>query len=987
MKQISLPGTPSTDSNPPLKNRPPPLPARFLAIVLFGIICLWGGLYLLDPPYEPARASALHTLLETLYVAGISAIFSIAWYTPRGEYRRRLALIACLCVPAGLFGLLHFLTHPGMPDLLVANNPAMSFYFKHIAHLATPLAFLALVLASPSAPISINQRWSALAIALAVSLPLAAYGFTLSEEQAPRILSNASGLHILAIALFLSTPFLARYRAEMENPDSCYLYYACILGALAEICLIPDSKPGISTPLNLLGHIYSNLSIFTFFVALYGEAVRHPYAQLRHARDAARDDAERLNTVLHSSTDGLIVTDTNLRIQSANPAIFQILGHTEPDLAGSSLGELLAPLDEQGHELTAKAADCLRYGRLRGEILTHTRHNPAKDLITIEYSVSPVSGNQGQSNGVVLMIRDITGESKLRQQLLESANYARNLFDSTPDAAFTIGPDGIVSDVNIAAEKATNRNRRQLVGSHFPLLFSDPVRAHEAQEDAIAGAKVHKLALALKREGGGILHVNCHITPYFDETRCIKGAFAALHDVTDMHQALIQLQFQSKHDALTALPNRRAFHDHLARTIAPGDDISIAVMVIDLDDFKDINDTLGPIAGDDLLKEIASRLTRVLGNSGLVARLGGDEFAVLVASTTHTIVAEQLADELRASISAPIQLAGRELIVNSSIGISLHPEDSGDADSLLKNADTAVYHAKKNGKNHWQRFKPEMNDALLRRIDIAQHLRHALARSELTLHYQPQVNLQGNEVVGVEALLRWHSAELGTVSPFEFIPVAEETGLILPIGTWVLEEACRQGADWRATLGIELGVAINLSARQFRDNSLTDQVKEALATTGLPPFLLELELTESMVMHDAAGATATMTALKGLGAKLSIDDFGTGYSSLAYLKRFPIDSLKIDRSFVMDIPGDANDTAIVRSILAMAHGLGLKVVAEGAETDRQMDFLRNHGCDIVQGYFVSRPLPANDVPAFLERWHETLTPPPVQRHPETGVTA
>ncbi|MBS1190057.1 MAG: diguanylate cyclase/phosphodiesterase with sensor(s) [Rhodocyclaceae bacterium] len=449
-----------------------------------------------------------------------------------------------------------------------------------------------------------------------------------------------------------------------------------------------------------------------------------------------------------------------------------------------------------------------------------------------------------------------------------------------------------------------------------------------------------------------------------------RGAVLVLRDVTEMQQVRIQLQFQATCDPLTALPNRRIFRERVQQAMARARRKGrlAAIMLIDLDDFKDVNDSLGHAVGDDLLKGMALRLAESLGETDTVARIGGDEFGVLVEDLAQVEDIQPLADKVLEAAAAPLCLEGHEVTVNCSIGVSVLPVDSDDADTLLRNADTAMFAAKESGKSACRYYTDDMNAVVQRRVHLGNRLRNALLRSEFSLHYQPQVDLDSGAVVGVEALIRWNSEDLGCVSPAEFIPIAEASGQIVPIGDWVLAEACRQAALWYRQSGHSLSVAVNISARQFRDSDIVGSVTRVLAETGLPVHLLELELTESMLMRDAARAAETLARLKEIGVRIAIDDFGTGYSSLSYLKRFPIDHLKVDRSFVIDISGSQHDRAIVCAIVALAHNLGLKVIAEGAETAEQMAFLQKLGCDQVQGYYVSRPRPAADVPGFLRDW-------------------
>jgi len=421
------------------------------------------------------------------------------------------------------------------------------------------------------------------------------------------------------------------------------------------------------------------------------------------------------------------------------------------------------------------------------------------------------------------------------------------------------------------------------------------------------------------------------------------------------------------HDALTGLPNRLLFGERVSQAIARAERTQrgLAVLFIDLDRFKNVNDTLGHGAGDAVLKACADRVARCLRDTDIVARISGDEFAVLVEPCAQPAAAIAVARKILGAIERPLIIQGHEIVLTGSIGISIYHEDGRDPETLLKHADIAMFRAKEHGRNNYQFYSAQMNPHSLERLALESALRRALDRGEFALHYQPKFDLKTGGITGVEALLRWRHAELGNVSPAQFIPIAEETGLIEPIGAWVLKEACEQAARWQAQGLRGIRVAVNLSARQFRNQKLGRDIRKCLVESGLDPSLLELELTESMVMQDPEQAASMLNELKSLGLSLSIDDFGTGYSSLAYLKRFPIDSVKVDRSFVKAIPQDAEDVAIVEAVIALAHSLRLRVVAEGVETQEQHGHLQGLGCDEMQGYYKSKPLPVEEITRFL----------------------
>jgi diguanylate cyclase (GGDEF)-like protein len=443
----------------------------------------------------------------------------------------------------------------------------------------------------------------------------------------------------------------------------------------------------------------------------------------------------------------------------------------------------------------------------------------------------------------------------------------------------------------------------------------------------------------------------------------------SMHYSIERKRYQVALEHQANYDSLTGLPNRSLLLDRLRQSVH-GQRLphGVAVVFIDLDHFKFVNDSLGHSTGDKLLQGMAERLRLALRDGDTVARLGGDEFVLVLNEQSNEEVIYRAMQRISAEVAAPMDIDGRELVITCSAGISLYPQDGPDVDTLLKNADAAMYRAKDHGRNNFQFFTSEMNERVNERLALENALRRALERNELALHYQRRVDLRTGAVTGAEALVRWLHPEWGLVHPARFIALAEETGLIVPIGEFVLREACRQTRAW-LDAGLKPGVvSVNLSARQFRREGLVRQVSRVLVDTGLDPRHLEMELTESTVMHNVEAAIATLQGLKGLGIALSVDDFGTGYSSLAYLRNLPIDKLKIDRSFVRDIGGgEANEGVLAQAIISLGHNLGLHVVAEGVETDAQVRFLRRHGCDEVQGFYYGEPADAPRHAAVLAR--------------------
>jgi diguanylate cyclase (GGDEF)-like protein/PAS domain S-box-containing protein len=495
----------------------------------------------------------------------------------------------------------------------------------------------------------------------------------------------------------------------------------------------------------------------------------------------------------------------------------------------------------------------------------------------------------------------------------------------------------------------------------------------DAWAEHIALLEAHKpfrdMELCRADEGGRKIWISISGEPVFDSSGAFKGYRGVGKDITERKLDEEQIQFLANHDALTALPNRAMFTEvlNLAIQNARRYGRNFAVLFIDLDRFKIINDTLGHEAGDKLLQEMGKRLTHTVRASDVVARLGGDEFVVLVQEVSEPKQIAPVARKILAALVQPMMMQGQECRVTASIGICMYPTDAQDEQALMKNADIAMYRAKEDGKNNYKFYSQEINLHSFERLALETSLRRGLERNEFLLHYQAKLDLNTRVVTGVEALIRWKHPDLGMVPPGQFIPLAEETGLIVPIGKWVLNTACAQVAAWQKQGLPPLRMAVNLSARQFADDNLVQDIKDALAATGIDADLLELELTESMVIQNTERAGRVLAEIKALGARLAIDDFGVGYSSLAHLKRFPIDTLKVDRSFIRDIPQDPEDKAITEAIIAMGKSLSLTVVAEGVETLEQQDFLRDHACDEMQGFYFSKPIPPEQFADLLRK--------------------
>jgi len=567
----------------------------------------------------------------------------------------------------------------------------------------------------------------------------------------------------------------------------------------------------------------------------------------------------------------------------------------------------------------------------------------------------------------------------IERKAVEDALYVEReravvTLNSIGDAVLSTDISGKITYLNLVAETMTGWRREEATGKLLVEVFriidgTTRKPARDPMEMAVEQNRTVGLTVncILIRRDGFESAIEDSAAPIHDRAGRVLGAVIVFHDVSAARAMTVQMTHSAQHDLVTNLPNRLLLNDRINQSIALArrQKRPVAVIFLDLDHFKFVNDSLGHATGDKLLESVSKRLLAAVRGADTVSRQGGDEFVILLSEIAHSEDAATSAAKILLALNAPHSIAGQVLHIDGSIGISIYPEDGQDAETLIKNADTAMYHAKENGRNNFQFFTPDMNLKAVRRQSLEGRLRQALEREEFFLHYQPKVNLQTGEITGVEALIRWQQAE-GLLLPSQFVAIAEDCGLILPIGRWVLREACRQARAWQLA-GLPFNrISINVSAVEFRDKGFVEGLRTILSETGLEARYLDLELTEGVLMKDAESTAAVLQELKMLGVHLAVDDFGTGYSSLSYLQQFPIDVLKIDKSFVHQISGDLNDSAIVSAIIEMGKSLKHRVIAEGIETEEQLAFLRARHCAEGQGYLFSPPVAAVQLAALLQ---------------------
>ena len=664
-----------------------------------------------------------------------------------------------------------------------------------------------------------------------------------------------------------------------------------------------------------------------------------------------------------AAANAIAIVDLHGMLIRANPAFFHVLQREVHDHIAIVLAEYL---DAESWQQLGRCCNALLQDNappLQEEFQIAARGGPR---VWVDLSMALMKDERGAPLYYVLQMQDISERRRVDGEL----KLAASVFNSSSEGVYIADQNGIIISVNPAFTQITAWQPDEVVGQHVSFFQSDDLQPAEFYAEikrSLLDVNFWQGELWTRVKDGRAVLTRLSITRILNESGKAQRFVAVFNDITELRQKDERLLYQAYHDALTDLPNRVMLTERMLVEFqrAQRKRLMVALLFLDIDHFKYTNDTLGHDVGDMLLRSVASRLLGTVRESDLVARLGGDEFVVLLPEVAELKNVSLVAQKITESMTASFHLQGHDLRITVSIGISVFPQDSMSPTTLLRHGDTAMYRAKEQGRNNAQFYTPTLDRQIKERFVMETSLRRALERNEFLLYYQPKLDFRTGHIIGAEALLRWKHPEMGMVPPGQFIALAEETGLIAPIGDWVLAVACKDTKRWR-DMGYEnLCVAVNLSARQFRQTDLVQRIQLILEETGLDASGLELELTESMIMHNPQETIVALHRLKEMGMSLAVDDFGTGYSSLSYLKRFPIDTLKIDRSFVNDIHTDADDAAITVTIINLAKSLRLSVVAEGVETREQFDFLNNAGCEYMQGYFFSRPVPADEFEQML----------------------
>ncbi len=752
--------------------------------------------------------------------------------------------------------------------------------------------------------------------------------------------------------------------AVVGDPMVKYVHPDSLPGVLARIAEMREdddySQPAELTLVRLDGGV---LDVESVSVRTRWEGEPAFQVILRDLTERRRAEASlryQANLVQHVS-DAIIGVDGEGVVESWNPAAEKTYGFTAEEAIGRRLDELVGAPDGFGRE------------PMEPHESVHRRADGSP--VDVRVSVAQVRDVHAVT-GSVVVCADITESRRAEAERRAADQRYTAVVEALEEGIIVTDDAGRVAAANPAAERILGE---VTIGADFFSVFSGERLAthtdgrpfdkgdHPAAVTLRSGEPGTGVLMGVARDGRDRRWLSIHSRPLVaeGETRPY-GVVCSFSDVTERRSAENQLSYQAKHDALTGLRNRATFVEALEQGLAHArrSGSTVSVLFVDLDRFKTVNDSMGHLDGDEVLVAIGKRLHAATRNIDTVARLAGDEFVVLCLDLPSPEAAERRAQELAELVEQPISLSsGRQVVITASVGVSFVQGGVADAEEVLRDADVAMYHAKQKGRARVERFDQALRAQAQRRLDIERDLRIAIEEGQLDVYYQPIASMLSNKVVGVEALVRWNHPTRGPITPGEFIPIAEETGLVLPLGTWVLEQACAQMARWKATVpgAHAMHVSVNLSGRQLGDPELVATIAEALRKSGLDPESLWLEITESVLMDDAAGAARTLAAVRALGVHLVIDDFGTGYSSLAYLKRFPVDMLKIDRSFVDGLGSDPESEAIVHAVVELARSLNLTVVAEGVETTDQLAEIRRLGCTMCQGFLIARPVPANQV--------------------------
>jgi diguanylate cyclase (GGDEF)-like protein/PAS domain S-box-containing protein len=689
----------------------------------------------------------------------------------------------------------------------------------------------------------------------------------------------------------------------------------------------------------------------------------HPDSDLATATlDELRDSERELRAILENMLDTYFQTDKDGNITRVSPAVEQLLGYQPKDVVGLNVGEIYIDHNSRKRFLDALTANG---GTLIDYEIQLTQHN--REPVWVSINARYRRDENNNITGVEGMLRDINARKATDSRMRKLSRA----LEQTADSVLMTDAEGVVEYVNPAFEETTGYSRDEVIGRRRWLLRSDKLDAeyYDWAVKTINAGHIFRDVIVSRRKDGSLYYEEKSVTPVKDDFGNITNFISTGKDITKRMQTQERLQHPAHHDMLTELPNRALFADRLdhALTRKRAENGAVAVLVVDLDQFKKVNETLSHDVGDQILQAMSERISRCVRDSDTVARVGGDEFAIILEEIRSTDHVAPIARKILNALAMPFDIGDRELYITTSIGVSLFPLDGDNSHRLLKCADIAMYRAKEHGRNTYKFYSSDLSVKAFQRLNLETALQQALDRDEFVLFFQPHVDTAQGKIVGMEALLRWKHPDLGLVSPVEFLPILEETKLILPVGEWVLQQACHHAKSWFDAGHTDVRVSVNLTRRQFVSPSLKQSLQNALRDSGLEPQLLELEVSETLLTDQSKDTAEIFRAIDALGINVAIDNFGTDLSSLRNLRHYLIDTVKIDRTFIGDITYDPDDAAIVRSIIAMARPLNLRVIAKGVESVEQLKFLVDHHCQTLQGFIFGPPRPGYEINEILKQ--------------------
>ena len=936
------------------------------------------------PPIPILKAGVMplwmHTAAETFSIVVSMLIFGLAWNAYGSDRPGNIMVMGCAFLAIGLIDFGHMLSFAGMPDFVTAANPEKAINFWLAARMLSSLTLLAVALRPWQPLANINTRFTLLFGSLGITALV--YWIGLFHADAwPRTFIEGQGLTSFKVATeylisaILVIPALRFYSlAKRRQFDSAiWLFAASVITILSELSFTLYAD--VTDLFNLLGHVYKIVAFFCIYRAVFVASVREPFQRLRAARDELGSSQRLLQTIVDTVPARIFWKDDKSRFLGANKAFLQ-------DVGVSDIRQLIGEDDyrfftEHAELYRADDFSVMSSGsaKLNFEEPIHMADGRIAWLLT---SKVPLTDTNGQVIGVLGTYADITELKYAQESLQKSESKFRAIIDNTTVPYALNDDQHNITYVNTAFIKTFGYDLQDIpnLAAWWPKAYPDEdyrqwvisawqVHMEAAESD---GREFEALELNIRCKDGSTRTAMVSASP-LGET--FGGAhLVILYDITEMKQKDMLIWTQANYDTLTDLPNRRLFQDRLDYEIkqARRSGQALSLLFIDLDRFKEINDTLGHSKGDALLVEAARRISRCVRDTDTVARLGGDEFMIILPKLGDSLRVETIAQHIIQELSNPFQFENDEMsyYISASIGITLYSDEAADAESMMKQVDQALYAAKSAGRSRFSYFTPSMQKDALEKQALIHDLRRALMKGELEVYYQPILELESGRIVKAEALLRWKHPQRGMVSPAAFIPLAEESGLILEIGEWVFDESVANIDRWRDKFGHIIQVSVNKSPVQFEQPAQTAWSAK-LASLGLPGSSITVEITEGLLLKEAPIVKQRLLEFRNSGIEVSIDDFGTGFSSLSYLKQFDIDYLKVDRSFIKNLTADESDRALTEAIIVMAHKLGIKTIAEGVETAEQRDMLMEFNCDYVQGFFYSPAVPAGQFEKMLQK--------------------